>query len=557
MAEEKSIEGWQCPATEVLRPEIPAPASAPSHAFGSSALEAEPQAVVPPYSVFSTRSKRYVTYLLGYLCLISSLSATIYFPLIPFLAAQYSASIQAINLTITLYVVIQGIAPSFWSSTSDTLGRRPVFLATFIVFTAASVGICFAGRSFIALAFLRALQSIGGSAILSIAYGVISDLVTHSERGSMLGPMMASANLGPCLGPVIGGSVAYASGDFLWCFRTLAIVGGSAVMLVGWTFPETNRRVVGNGSVRAKGVWQTWANLPVSYSRRSAQLDSRTLPTACAADDHVEKATETPSAMRNPVSSPREDNQDNRPSEPVGRGKFSIPNPFVSLRLIFYCDTFLVLFLAASPYAVWYLIQTAIPTIYGGNGYNFSDLAVGLAYLPGGLGVIVGGFLAGRLLDWNFRVVAIRAGVVVNKHAEQDMVNFPIEQARSRGSLVILLVSLCALVGFGWAVEYKVHPAVPLILQFYLGVKCTVLHQAYSALLVDIFPEKPSTAAASNNIVRCGLSAAAVAAMQPWVNVLQTGWFFTMVGLLDAGLCGLAVVPLRQFGKRWRDKRRN
>lgn len=165
-----------------------------------------------PYSTIRRSRKRYLTYLLGYLCLVSSLSATIYFPLIPLLAAHYATSVQAVNLTVTLYVVFQGTAPSFWSPASDSLGRRPVFLGTFAVFAAASIGLCFSGQSFAALAVLRALQSIGGSAILSIAYGVVSDVVTHAERGSMLGPLMASANLGPCLGPVLGGSVTYAAG---------------------------------------------------------------------------------------------------------------------------------------------------------------------------------------------------------------------------------------------------------------------------------------------------------------------------------------------------------
>lgn len=59
----------------------------------------------------------------------------------------------------------------------------------------------------------------------------------------------------------------------------------------------------------------------------------------------------------------------------TGRGKLVVPNPFVSLRLIFYWDTFLALWLAASPYAAWYLIQTSIPVIYGqgSGGYGFKD----------------------------------------------------------------------------------------------------------------------------------------------------------------------------------------
>lgn len=122
-------------------------------------------------------------------------------------------SAQAINLSITLYVVFQAIAPAFWAPISDTLGRRPIFLATFVIYGAASLGLALNRTSYVALLLLRALQSIGGSAVMSLAYGVAADISPHSERGRILGPMLASTNLGPCIGPVIGGGAILASGD--------------------------------------------------------------------------------------------------------------------------------------------------------------------------------------------------------------------------------------------------------------------------------------------------------------------------------------------------------
>ncbi|KAI0199804.1 hypothetical protein F4808DRAFT_461459 [Astrocystis sublimbata] len=60
-----------------------------------------------PHSVFPNSMIVYLTFLLGYLSLASSLTATIYFPIIDLLAERYHTSVQAINLTITLYVVLQ------------------------------------------------------------------------------------------------------------------------------------------------------------------------------------------------------------------------------------------------------------------------------------------------------------------------------------------------------------------------------------------------------------------------------------------------------------------
>ncbi|KAK3899688.1 hypothetical protein C8A05DRAFT_17906, partial [Staphylotrichum tortipilum] len=89
--------------------------------------------------------------------------------------------------------------------------------------------------------------------------------------------------------------------------------------------------------------------------------------------------------------------------------------------------------------------------------------------------------------------------------------------------------------------------AVPLLFQAYIGWKCTVLLQTYSAMIVDVFPDRPGTAAASHNLTRCTLAAAGVAVMDPLVRALGYGWVFTLLGLLDASPV-LAFLALRRWG---------
>ncbi|KAF6816730.1 hypothetical protein CPLU01_13785 [Colletotrichum plurivorum] len=443
----------------------------------------------PPYTTFSLRYRWYLTILLGYCCLASSLTANIYFPLISVLADHYGVSVQDINLTITLYVVFQGIAPAVFSPLSDSLGRRPVYIASFSLYTAASVGLAFSGRSYAALLLLRAVQSIGGSATLSLAYVVVADYAVPAERGRFLGPMMAATNVGPSIGPIMGGGAILATGNIVWGFLALVIFGASALSLIVLSMRETNRGVVGNESVRPAGPWRTWWDIVFAQGKH---FDAR----------EVEIDDGTPSPIRSDD----------------------------------------------------YTITTSIPLIYGVD-YGFNDLLVGCCYLAGGAGIILGGVVAGRLMDSNYRYTARESGLPVDRVAGDDMRTFPIERARSRGSYSIIAVSAFAFVGYGWAVERHAHVAVPLVLQFYLGCKSTVVHQVYSALLVDIFPDKPGTAGASNNICRCALSAALVAALQPAVDAMGRSWFFTLVGLWDAVGSIIGVFVLRRHGRRWRDYR--
>jgi predicted MFS family arabinose efflux permease len=189
-----------------------------------------------------------------------------------------------------------------------------------------------------------------------------------------------------------------------------------------------------------------------------------------------------------------------------------------------------------------------------GGQYGLKPLYVGLCFLPGGVGIIAGGFIAGRLLDHNFKHVARASGFPGDRRF-LDITQFSVERARSRGSFVMVAVSLGAVVGYGWTLERHAHPAVVLVLQTYLGCKCTVIHQIYSALIVDVFPHQPGTAAASNNITRCTLAAVAVAVLDPLVKGTGYGWVFTFFGLLEAVGCLLAVFAVRRWGQGWRRRR--
>ncbi|KAJ5164759.1 uncharacterized protein N7500_006589 [Penicillium coprophilum] len=485
--------------------------------------------IFQPYTVFTRNKIWFITYLLGYLTLASSLTATIYFPLIDLLSNQYHVSVQLVNLTITCYVIFQAISPAFWAPLSDTLGRRPVFLMTFSIYVCASLGLALNKSNYTALILLRGLQSIGGSAVMSLAYAVVADVSPHSERGKILGPMLTSTNLGPCIGPVIGGGAILASGDAMWCFWALFIFGIISLLFIGWTLPETARTVVGNGAVYPQSIWRTWWNLLVEKIPKlgnNPETDNAIMPQGQITDINAGK---------------------------TGKGKWIIPNPFISLKIIFYWDTILILWMAASPYAVWYCIQTSLPLIFR-NTYGYNELFVGLCFLPGGLGVILGGLLAGRLLDWNYRHTARAIGLEGDSH-RVDMSQFPIEKARSRGIYIVLSTSIPLLVGYGWAVHFHAHPSIPLILQALIGAKCTVILQSFSALLVDIFPRRPGAAAAANNITRCALSAAAVTTLQPLSKAIGYSWLFTLIALVD-GVAGLlAVWVIRRCGSAWRQKR--
>ena len=71
-------------------------------------------------------------------------------------------------------------------------------------------------------------------------------------------------------------------------------------------------------------------------------------------------------------------------------------------------------------------------------------------------------------------------------------------------------------------------------------------------MLVDVFPANPSAAAASGDIIRCGLSAAGIAAMDPLMDRMGYGWYFTFLALLASTLGILGSYIIRKKGMTWR-----
>ncbi|KAI1383415.1 MFS general substrate transporter [Hypoxylon trugodes] len=469
------------------------------------------------YTVFSGATKIYLTYFLGFTMILSTLTATIYFPLIPMLGDQFNVSIQAINLTITVYAIVQAVSPGIFASVADSFGRRPVLLLLVALYALGSLGLALNKNNYAALIALRALQSIGGSAIPTLAYGIAADVAPTAERGRMLGPMLSTCNGISAVGPVIGGAITLGTSGIQWVFWALLIISALCFLVAGFTLPETARCVVGNGSKPAVGIWKTWWSL----TRRKSEKTEPASENSCAGV--------------------------------IEREKWRPLTALASLRIIFYKDASAVLWMVALTYSIYYTFQVAIPVIFA-DIYSYNELEIGLAFLPGLAGMTIGGIIAGKLVDLNYAVVAKKHNFCTDSD-RRSLGDFPIEAARYRNCLVFVIGETILVIGYGWAVHYQVHPAAPIVLQFFICAASTLLSHTASALLVDIFPEKSSTAYASGQIMRCGVSAASAAVLQPLVNVLGYGWYFTLFALFVGVFGVISVFISRLKGMHWRQKR--
>lgn len=97
---------------------------------------------VPVHSVFPKRTRIFIIAMAAACGLVSPLSGNIYFPALNALSRDLKVSASLINVSLTTYMIIQGLAPSFMGNFSDTTGRRPAYLIGFTSVFSSMIIVC-------------------------------------------------------------------------------------------------------------------------------------------------------------------------------------------------------------------------------------------------------------------------------------------------------------------------------------------------------------------------------------------------------------------------------
>ncbi|KAF7907514.1 uncharacterized protein EAF01_005100 [Botrytis porri] len=465
----------------------------------------------PPYHIFSMAKKRQLVYIVSLAGLFSPLSSNIYFPALKEISTDFNVSLSLVSLTVTVYMIVQGLAPSFWGPISDTKGRRITFMGTFIVYLASNIGLAFSDN-FAALMAFRAIQAAGSAATIAVGAGVIGDITTPKERGGLIGIFGGIRMLGQSVGPVFGGIITQYLG-FRAIFWFLFGLGALALLLIVAVLPETLRSLAGNGSIILEGIHR-----PLFYVQPSTEHSSQELPT---------------------------------------KKSVTVSSVFAPLKFLLEKDVFVTLFFGAIIYTVWSMVTSSTTALFSEH-FDLSNLELGLIFLPNGAGCISGSYLTGYLMDYNYKVVESRYRKQHNIPVDisikaNELLDFPIEVARMRNIWWIIIVFVIATALYGYSLSLEII-ALPLVLQFFIAYTATAVFSSNSALIIDLYPGKSASATAVNNLSRCLLGAAGVAVVQLIIDALGSGVTF----LIFAGIT-LACSPLLLLewyhGGRWRMER--
>ncbi|KAI5919151.1 major facilitator superfamily transporter [Camillea tinctor] len=475
----------------------------------------------PKYSTFTTWQKRGIVLGAAAGAFFSPLSGQIYFPALNLLSQDLHVSSDQINLTVTTYMIFQGITPMFVGTFADATGRRPAYLFCFVVYIAANIG-CALAPNYAALLVLRMLQSAGASTTVSLCQAVVSDIITSAERGQYVGWTALPIVLAPALGPVLGGIFAQYLG-WRWIFWLLTILSGFVFIIFALFMPETCRNIVGDGSIRPHPYYRTFWQLGKDALRKRRAAQSET-------HNSLQRTDSTTS----------------------GKKSFHMKRPkiFRTLVILFETEMFLLLFYSSFIYAGFYAISTAMSSLFA-QIYGFNDIMIGLMYLPLGGGSIAAAFTMGKLSNWNYRRYCKKLNVPFDRLRQQDLAGFPIEKARLEISSPLLIMFALVLSGWGWALEYRAPLAAPIVLLFLVGFSLVGFTNTVNILIVDINPDQAASATAANNLTRCLIGAAATAVISPMISGIGAGWSFTIFSFIYIAFWPVMWLVMKN-GVKWR-----
>ncbi|KAI0131849.1 major facilitator superfamily domain-containing protein [Xylariales sp. AK1849] len=463
----------------------------------------------PPYTVFSRRMIYWIVAMNCVSAFISPITANIYFPAIPSIAKDLGVSIGEVNLSLTTYMIFQGLAPTFVGDFGDAAGRRPAFIVAFVIYLGANIGLALQ-RNYAALLVLRCLQSAGSSGTIALVYGVVADITTSSERGKYMGIVGAGLTIGPSLGPTIGGILTQYLGwpSVFWFCTILTVIWMIPYVLC---VPETGRKVVGNGSIPP----QPWNMTLLDYLRFRRQPRDRSS---------------------------------------AHKQKIPIPNPFNTLAILGNKDMAMILLYNALLYVGFMIVAATLSTQFSAI-YHYNELVLGLCYMPFGVACTISSVGQGFILDWNYRRTAAKINFKIDKKRGDNLKDFPIERVRIQVILPYIFMGAAVYIGYAWALQAEVHVAVPLVLSFFIGLCVTGSFQVMNTLIVDLYPESPATATAANNLVRCTFGAVSTAVIEDMISAMGRGWAFTLIALIFT-VFSPALWIIQKHGPTWREERR-
>ncbi|OCK77589.1 MFS transporter [Lepidopterella palustris CBS 459.81] len=502
--------------------------------FASLALIPE---VTNPYH-YQRRTKWFITVMVAIAAAAAPMGSAIIMPVLIPIAEAFHSTETIANMSVAVYMLSMSIFPLWWSSFSETLGRRTIYLVSFAMFVLFAV-LSAVSTNIAMLVVMRVLSGGAAASVQAVGAGTIADIWEPKERGKAMGLFYLGPLCGPLFAPIIGGAMAQNLG---WRSTQWFLVCYGGVTLVGLLFglPETlkNRRDF------AKEAEEEAMKRTISRNRNG------TVETSDAEKDEngeTKTTTQTPEQLTR-VSTRQSVKIKTKTYLSIARRIFI--DPLLVLGYLRFPAVALTVYYSSITFGSLYFLNISIQSTFATSPYNFSTFIIGLLYIPGSLGYMLASFFGGRWIDRIMHREARKAG---RYDADGKLMLRPEDRMKENAWIATVLWP-GALLWYGWTVDKGIFWFVPMVANFFFGIGSMLVFALATTMLTEFMPRRASAGVAINNFVRNIFSFAAAVAAQPIIDAIGNGWLFTILGVWSLG-SGCAVIwIMSHYGDQWRKK---
>ncbi|KAF2726135.1 MFS general substrate transporter [Polychaeton citri CBS 116435] len=398
-------------------------------------------------------------------------------------------SSQLVVLPISIYLVGYVMGPLLFPPITESYGRKKVMLATFLTFTAFTLG-CALAPDFASLIVFRFLVGISASTPISVIGGIYADIYNQPKsRGRAMAIFMAATTFGPLLGPIAS----------------------------GFTSPVSWRWTYWIGLILAGVTWPLLALLPETYG---------------------------PVILKDKARRLRKERGDSRIVAPLELERRDLRQLVVvtltrPVRMFLFEAIVLssCLYLALA-YGIFYMYFQAYPIIYKGI-YGFNSGEEGLAFLPIGVGSLLA---CGVYLWWDHYLDTVRARDPPPKWSQKE------EYRRLPLACLGAPLFVVALFWLGWTARGDVHWIVPVLSALPFGVGFLLLFMSLINYIVDAYEIYAASAMGAASASRSMMGVVLPFAAKPMYDRLGVAWACSLLGFLSLAMGLVPFVFIRYGG---------
>jgi EmrB/QacA subfamily drug resistance transporter len=183
-----------------------------------------------------TKSAAWALALTSVAFFMTSLDALVVITALPRIHASLGGSVSTLEWTVNAYTLTLAAGIITAAALGDRFGRRRMYVAGLLLFTAASAA-CALAPSMGLLIGARAVQGLGAALITPLSLTIVASAFPAERRGTVVGIQGAIGGLAIAGGPLVGGAVVGLG--WHWIFWLNVPVGLAAAVLALSRLPES------------------------------------------------------------------------------------------------------------------------------------------------------------------------------------------------------------------------------------------------------------------------------------------------------------------------------